>query len=134
MNYALSSFALRTLAKRFVVECPNGPADEFTGWIIKTHPLAFTESEQADQRSCPNLKTANIHMRFVRSNILKELREYGLYEDNARTFSETEIEETIELASNVRAILEKSWVSPEPLQLAGVNMPEGINLDGKRIS
>jgi hypothetical protein len=134
MNYALSSFALRTLAKRFVVECPNGPADEFTGWIIKTHPLAFTESEQADQRSCPNLKTANILMRFVRSNILKELREYGLYEDNARTFSETEIEETIELASNVRAILEKSWVSPEPLQLAGVNMPEGINLDGKRIS
>src|SRR3981189_462119 len=49
-------------------------------------------------------------MHFGRSNTLKDLRGYGLYENNNRAFSENEIEQAIDLASRVRRMLEKSWV------------------------
>jgi hypothetical protein len=104
-------------------------------WLMRTQPHHFTDEEQIDERSCPDIAAAKMLMRFVRSNILKDLREYGLYESNTRTFSEQEIEQTISLVSRVRAMLEKSWVTPEPFQLAGVNMPKGLvfDLDGKRL-
>jgi hypothetical protein len=79
---------------------------------------------------------AHVLMHFVRSNILKDLREYGLYENNNRTFAKKEIEQTPILAYQVRAMLEKSWVTPEPFHLIGVNLPEGttFDLDGKRLT
>jgi hypothetical protein len=55
------------------------------------------------------------------------LREYGLYENVEMKFSDAAIMQVIELAERVRTILEKSktWVAPEPMQIAGINMPEG---------
>jgi hypothetical protein len=129
MNYAFSAFFIRTMAKRYAVECPKSPAEDFVGWLIRTQHQALNEAEMADQKSCPDIKAAHILMHFVRSNILKDLREYGLYENNNRTFSNEEIEQTMVLASQVRAMLEKSWVTSEPFKLAGVNMPEGLTLD-----
>lgn len=136
MNYAFGSFHNRTMGKRYAIEYKNKPSEDFTTWLLLKKPFNLTEEEQADQRSCPDIKAAHILMHFVRTNVLKDLREYGLYEHNARTFTENEIEQTIKLAARVRAMLEKSWVIPRPFELAGVNMAEGIrfDLDGKRIT
>jgi hypothetical protein len=135
MNYAFGAFFNRTMGRRYALQIRDNPSEDFMAWLMRTLPHHFTDGEQIDQRSCPDIAAANMLMRFVRSNILKDLREYGLYENNTRMFSEQEIEQTISLASRVRAMLEKSWVTPEPFQLAGVNMPEGLvfELDGKRI-
>jgi hypothetical protein len=40
------------------------------------------------------------------------------------------------LAFKVRAMLERSWVTPEPFKLVGVNMPEGLKFDlsGNRLA
>ena len=61
--------------------------------------------------------------------IAQESPTFGLYEDNARTFSDAEIGQAIELPSKVRGMLEESWVTPHPFQLAGVNMPDDIKPD-----
>ena len=129
MNYAFGAFHTRIMAKRYVLELGSNPSEDFVAWLIRTKHRQLTDDELLDEKSCPDIKTANILMHFVRSNILKDLREYGLYEDNARVFTKQQIEQAIDLASKVRAILEKSWVSPEPFQLAGVNMPEGLVLE-----
>ncbi|MGM4917945.1 hypothetical protein [Tardiphaga sp. 813_E8_N1_3] len=136
MNYAFGAFNNRTMGKRYAIEFKDKPTEDFTAWLLRKKSFHFTEEEQADQRSCPDIKAAHILMHFVRTNVLKDLREYGLYEHNARTFTEKEIEQTIELAARVRAMLEKSWVTPEPFKLVGVNMPEGMTFDqdGKRLT
>jgi hypothetical protein len=72
----------------------------------------------------PRYSHGHLLMHLTRTNRLKDLREYGLYEHVRQTFSDTEIGQIIELAAKVRAILAKSWVVPEPLKLAGVNMPD----------
>ena len=99
-----------------------------------TKPHHVTDEEQVDQRSCPDIATAHILMHFGRSNTLKDLRGYGLYENNNRAFSENEIEQAIDLASRVRRMLEKSWVPSR--SNCGGNMPENIafDLDGKRLA
>jgi len=136
MNFAFGAFFSRTMAKRYAVAFVGKPAEDFMAWTMRTHHLTLTDEEQVDQRSCLDIATAHILMHFVRSNTLKDLREYGLYENNNRAFSEKEIEQAIDLASRVRRMLEKSWVTPEPFQLRGVNLPENIafDLDGKRLA
>jgi hypothetical protein len=124
------------MGKRYAIEFRDKPTEDFTVWLLRKKSFHFTEEEQADQRSCPDIKAAHILMHFVRTNVLRDLREYGFYEHNARTFTEMEIEQKIELAACVRAMLEKSWVIPEPFKLVGVNMPEGttFDVDGKRLT
>jgi hypothetical protein len=70
-------------------------------------------------------------MRLTGTNVLKELREYEFYENASRTFSDAEIEKIINLAEAVRNILAKSHthVAPEPMQIAGINMPDGLIFD-----
>jgi hypothetical protein len=96
-------------------------------WVLsrsKENVVTLTDKHQQEQHECPDIATGNLLMHLTRANRLKELREYGLYEHVRQTFSDTEIGQIIELAAKVRAILAKSWVVPEPLKLAGVNMPD----------
>ncbi|MGM4922786.1 hypothetical protein AB8A31_07750 [Tardiphaga sp. 804_B3_N1_9] len=136
MNYAFGSFFVRTMAKRYADEFPSNSTEDIASWIARTQPHSLSDEEQKDQRSCPDIAAAHLLLHFVRSNILKDLREYGLYENNSRAFSDDEIKQTISLAFKVRAMLERSWVTPEPFKLVGVNMPEGLKFDlsGNRLA
>jgi len=70
-------------------------------------------------------------MHLVRQDHLKKLREYGLYENSKFQFTSESIQKVIQLAAQVRAILVRSphLVTPEPLQWAGINMPDNVFLD-----
>ncbi|MTV12501.1 MULTISPECIES: hypothetical protein [Bradyrhizobium] len=123
MNYAFGAYAGRIMAKRLAVD---GVAEEnVVEYMLRTQPHHFTDEEQALQGSCPDIEAAQRLMHYVRSNMLRDLREFGLYENNNRTFSTDEIAHMLELASRVRGILRRSWVTPEPFGLVGVNIPEG---------
>lgn len=134
MNYAFGAFFTRIMAKRFAQQGSGKPAEDLVTWLMRTQPHELTDEEQLDQRSCPDIAAAHMLLHFARTNTLKDLREYGLYESNNRTFSDDEVERTIDLAWRVRGMLEKSWVIPEPFQLIGVNLPKDITFcsDGKR--
>jgi hypothetical protein len=124
MNYAFGQYVLTVMSKRFALEGGTSE-EEFLSWLIRTAPHDFSDEEEQEQRECPNIAAANLLMRVVRTNQLKELREYGLYENTNKRFSEAAVKQTIELAAKVREMLAMSWVVPEALRLAGVNMPEG---------
>jgi hypothetical protein len=98
--------------------------DDFMQWVASRPHIELNEKQKHERRENPDIATAHKLLHLTRSGFLKDLREYGLYEDAKRSFSETEIKETLELASNVSAILARSFVVSEPPKIAGVNMPE----------
>jgi hypothetical protein len=113
------------MTEAYISEAGSWSEDKFLSWILQSAPYALTEKQQQDQRQCPDIATANLLMHLTRTNLLKELREYGFYQNASRVFSNAEIERTLELARQVRSILARSYVVPEPLQMAGINMPNG---------
>jgi hypothetical protein len=129
MNFAFSQFMLRVMTEAYVLENGSWSADNFLSWLLQAPLYTLTEKQQREQRQCPDIATANLLMHLTRTNQLKELREYGLYENANRMFSDAEIEQTIKLARQVRSILTRSHVVPEPLQMAGVNMPKNLVFD-----
>ena len=82
----------------------------------KQNSVTLTDKQQQEQRECPDIATGHLLMHLTRTNRLKDLREYGLYQHVRQTFSDAEIGQIIELAAKVRAILAKSDVVPEPMQ------------------
>lgn len=77
------------------------------------------------------MQAASLLMQLVREERLKEIREFGLYDNTEARFSTAAIEKVIDLTDIVRGILIESRndITPKPLKMAGVNMPEGIVLD-----
>lgn len=131
MNFALSQFDCRLLWENYFAETGSTDTDGFLPWLKQSEPiiLTYTEKQEQRQREDADIATANQLMGLTRANVLKELREYGLYENTNRAFSDTDIRGIIELAHQVRAILAKSSVVPEPPRMAGVNMPDGLVFD-----
>jgi hypothetical protein len=127
MNFAFGQFAVETLSERFVQEGRDG--EEFTSWLIRTQPYLLSEKQKLEQRQCPEIAAAHVLMHLVRTNRLKDLREFGLYENTDKKFTDDEIRQTIGLTSRVRQILSKSWVVPEVMQLKGVNLPTGFTFE-----
>jgi hypothetical protein len=127
-NYAQGQFLGKVLAQTYLSEHGwTANPDGLMPWLLsrsKENVVTLTDKQQQEQRECPDIATGHLLMHLTRTNRLKDLREYGLYEHVRQTFSDTEIGQIIELAAKVRAILAKSWVVPEPLKLAGVNMPD----------
>ncbi|MBB4392575.1 AbiV family abortive infection protein [Bradyrhizobium sp. ERR14] len=128
-NFAMAQFAARCLSEGYIAEHGSMNAANFIPWLLQLKNYSLTEKQQEAQGRCPDLATAHLLLHLTRTNFLKHLREYGLYEDVERTFSEAEIAETIELGAKVRVILERSHVVPEPPKIAGINMPMGLVLD-----
>src|SRR4029079_19260325 len=60
---------------------------EFILWVNKGNG-ALTEKQMQEQQKCPDMATAQLLLDAVRTNRLKELREYGLYEHENQPFSE----------------------------------------------
>jgi hypothetical protein len=127
MNFALGQFIVQTFSERFFKEGRDG--EEFTSWLIRTVPLELSEKQKLEQRQCPEIAAAQLLMRLVRTNRLKDLRECGLYENTDKKFTDDEIMQTIGLTSRVRQILSKSWVVLEVMQHIGVNLPTGITFE-----
>jgi hypothetical protein len=123
LNYAMCQFMMKVFVQNYVAENRTANLDNLLTWISKKGQLDLTDEQQQAQREDRDIAIAHHLMRVTRSNALKELREYGFYENTNRTFSDDEIKETIELAVKVRAILTKSFVTSTPMKLAGVNMP-----------
>jgi AbiV family abortive infection protein len=126
-NYAQGEFAARVLAQAYFSEHGWTNPDGFMPWLLsrsKQNSVTLTDKQQQEQRECPDIATGHLLMHLTRTNRLKDLREYGLYEHVRQTFSDAEIGQIIELAAKVRAILAKSYVVPEPFKMAGVNMPD----------
>jgi AbiV family abortive infection protein len=129
MSFAHSQFLIRVLVEAYFAENGSTNPDDFLPWILQSGPYPLTEKQRQEQRQCPDIAAANLLMGLTRANLLKELREYGLYENVNRGFSDAAIKQVIDLVQKVRAMLANSDVLPEPLQLPGVNMPEGLVLD-----
>jgi AbiV family abortive infection protein len=128
-GFAHSQFTIRAMVETYVSQTGATNEGGFLPWLLQPVTRTLTLEQQEAQRQCPDIATANLLIGLTRANVLKELREYGLYENSSRKFSDSEIKRAIELAQDVRAILAKSDVVPEPVQLVGVNMPEGLVLD-----
>jgi hypothetical protein len=126
MNYAFGNFMMKTSMDSFTQTRLEG--EDFGAWLIRRGPYKLSEKEKLEERRCPDIAVAHILMHFVRSNRLKDLREFGLYENTGKEFSDDEVRKAIGLTSRIREILSRSWVAPEVMQLVGVNMPEGIQL------
>jgi hypothetical protein len=124
LNYALGKFALTILAEAYVSEHGSMNPDDFMPWLLQIKGLAFTDKQQREKRECPDIAIANFLMHLTRTNLLKELREYGLYENTSETFSDVDIKRTLELAAAVRALLANSYIVPEPMKRVGINMPD----------
>jgi hypothetical protein len=109
-----------------------GDRDRFVQWLQKSMPIEFTAEQRKRMKDSPELNAASFLMHLVRQDHLRKLREYGFYENSKFGFSMESIQKIIELAGRVRAILVHSpqLVTPEPMGLPGINMPENQFLDG----
>jgi hypothetical protein len=101
-------------------------------WLLNAAaPLAFSDEQKERMKSSKEIQSASFLMHFVREGQLRHLREFGLYENSELRFSPAAIQQVIEIAETVREILVRSRnvIVPEPISLAGVNMPAGIIMD-----
>jgi hypothetical protein len=129
LNFAFGQFISRVLAEACMSEHGSINPDDVIPWILRAKWHGLTDKQKQEQRECPDIATGHLLMHLTRTNLLKDLREYGLYENTSRTFSDGNIKQIIDLAAKVRAILAKSYVVPEPMKLIGVNMPPDLPFD-----
>ena len=126
LNFAIRQFSIKIWTEAYVAERGSWDPDNFVAWMLEERDsprtLEITDKQQEERRACPDTAAGALLMHLTRTNLLKDLREYGFYENTTREFSDVFIKETIDLAKKVRAILSKAPVVPEPLQLAGVNL------------
>jgi AbiV family abortive infection protein len=128
MSFALGSFAIKIGTEDFILTHGRAASDdEFIEWMTKRHRKGgFTEKQKQEMREYPDLVVANTLLQALRINRLQQLREYGLYEDANKQFSDTAVAQVIDLAAKVREILTRSFMAPDVIQIAGINMPEGL--------
>jgi hypothetical protein len=132
LNYILGQFFISFLAETFYKKTGCGDAEKFMQWSVKAAaPMDFTEEQKQRMKDSEEMKSASLLMQLVRDNRLKEIREFGFYENSKRRFSLAAIQQVMELAESVQKILVESRkaVVPHPMEMAGINMPEGIVMD-----
>lgn len=131
LNSAIARFWSKILVGAYAAE--HGALDDdqqFMNWLSSGNKsFELSVEQQEEWANCPELAAAHRLLHLTRTGALKALREYGLYEDGKRQFSDAEIKLVLDLASKVRAILARSIVFPEAPKMAGVNMPHGVLLD-----
>ena len=124
MNFVLSELTTNMMFEHFYEKTGCGDHDKFLQWLTWAVPFEFTEAQKRRLKDSPDMKTASLLMESVRQNRLQKLREYGFYENTELKFSDKVVQQVLELTEKVRVLLARSWVSPEPIQIAGINMPE----------
>jgi hypothetical protein len=131
LSIALGRATTDVLFEIFFRKTGCGDREKYVQWFLaQKGPIQFTPEQQDRINNGPDMRTAKLLMKSVRTSQLQHLREFGLYENVAARFSDDEIGEAISLAERVRVIMESSadWVVPETVQIAGINMPDEIVL------
>jgi hypothetical protein len=126
LNFVLGEQMALCLAEKYVEETKGAGPEGFLKWPEGAPPFEFDPAQKDRMRKSPDVITGNALMQAVSTSRLKHLREYGLYENAARTFSDASVGQVIELAAQVRKILSRAPVLPETMQIAGINMPLGL--------
>jgi hypothetical protein len=135
LNMALGDLTTEFMWEQFIERTRGcGDSQKLIQWMLHSVPIEFKEPQKQRMKDSPELKAASLLMHLVRQDHLKKLREYGLYSDSKFRFTAEMIETALQLAETVRNMLQRSpqLVVPEPMQLAGVNMPEGLTLPDRR--
>lgn len=132
-NFAVGRVTTQFAFEIFYGKTGCGDTERFLSWLANATPLEFTEEQKQRMKTDKHVQAAALLMQFVREGRLKVLREFGLYEDSEARFSSAAIQQVIELAETVKDILVESRrdIVPEPMELAGVNFPEGIIMDSE---
>ena len=106
LNYALGSLTIPFLFEVFYAKTGCCDAEQFTQWLkFAPMPMEFTAEQKQRMKVSKEMKAASLLMQMVRENRLKELREFGLYEDSKFRFSTASIQQVVELAETVKDIL-----------------------------
>ena len=131
LNFVMGQQSAYCLWERYFEETKSADCDPdtFLKWLLACGPIEFTPAQKERERNSPDVIAANALMQAVSTQRLKHLREYGLYENAARTFSDASVGEIIELAARVREILSRAPVLPETMGIAGINMPKGLVIE-----
>lgn len=131
-SFTLGQITLKFAFETFYKKTGCCDPEKLAQWFCKNgRPPGFTEEQKQRMKDNKEMKAATLLMKIVREGRLKNLREYGLYENSEFRYSTAAIEQVIDLTAIVRDILIESRddVMPEPMQMAGINMPEGIVMD-----
>jgi hypothetical protein len=136
MNFAQGQVLLAVTIEGFLIKTGCADPDRYWRWIKNTVPIHFTEEQKGRWQADADVRTANVLFEAVRQNRLKMLREFGMYEDAPMKFSDATILQYLNLAHRVREILNRSkdYVTPQPMEIAGINMPVGIVVEDTRPS
>jgi hypothetical protein len=103
--------------------------NQFLQWLKTAVPIEFKEEQKQRMRKDHELQMAGLLMRLTKENRLKDLREYGLYENSKSRFSDSAIKQVIELADVVRQILLKSReeITSQPMEVLDWNWLTGAD-------
>ena len=128
MAYVLTTVTSEFAFEIFFNKTGCGDIDKFTHWFTSgPKPIEFTAAQKQRMRDNADFKAANLLLSMARDRRLKQLREFGLYENVEYMFSDAAVGQTLDLAERIQRILVKSrdFPLPEPLKIAGINMPKG---------
>lgn len=118
----------------FIKRTGCGDAKQFLQWLQSAVPLEFTAEQKQRMKDDHELKTAGLLMKLTKENRLKELREFGLYENANFRFSDAAILQVLDLADTVRQVLLKSRneIAPEPMVILDWNWVHGMSSPEKQ--
>jgi AbiV family abortive infection protein len=129
MGYVITVMTRQFLFEIFFKKTGCGDFEKFTQWLFDgSKPIPFTDDQLQRMYGSVEMKSADLLLKFVRSNRLKQLREFGLYEHVDVGFSDTAVGQVLELAESIQQILAKSRhvLLPAAPQIAGINMAWGV--------
>jgi hypothetical protein len=128
LNFVLGEQTSICLWEKYLEETKDTDLDpeRFLKWLLAKPSIEFDPAQKERTRKNPDVVAANTLMHVVSTNRLRHLREYGLYENATLKFSDTFVGNIIELTAQARVILARAPVLPEAMQIAGINMPEGL--------
>lgn len=129
MNFVLSSLVVTFLAERYVLETGARNADHFLEWAIKQKSVKITDEQKQRMRESKELRIASILLDMAQKNRLKSMREFGFYANSDQTFSQSTLNEFMDVVLQVRQIFVESrkWIMSETIGIAGINMSTEIS-------
>jgi hypothetical protein len=125
MGYVSTKMTRQFLFEIFFKKTGCCDFEKFMQWLFEgPKPIPFTDEQLQRMYGSVEMKSADLLLKLVRSNRLKQVREFGLYEHVDVGFSDAAIGQVLELAESIQQILAKSRDVPLPAapQIAGINM------------
>jgi hypothetical protein len=120
-NYA-EQFTAEIFTRRTMGCCD---IDQYHRWLTRSTPISFSTEQKDRMRDDRELSAAGFLMRLTRQNRLRDLREFGTYQDSNCRFSDAAVHQVIELAGAISKMVETSRdrIAPAPIKLFDPNWP-----------